>query len=211
MPHAPTRTAGAGALAVLGGLALVWASVAPASAHVTLVPSTTQAGAVSVLELEVPHGCAGSATTALSVRLPEGVVDVSVASTERWTAVHADGAVTFTTEDPLPDAMRDHVELSVRLPDSAGDRLDFPIVQRCRDGEAAWTEVAEDEASADELEMPAPFLVVTEASGASTSEPAPAPAATSGSSRLLAYGAAGAVLVGCLGSWSVLLLRRRRA
>ena len=204
MPRTPTRTAGAGALAVLGGVVLVGVSVVPAAAHVTLVPSTTEAGAMSTLELEVPHGCAGSATTSLSVRLPEGVSEVSVGSTERWAAVHADGAVTFTTDHPLPDAMREHVELSVRLPDSAGDRLDFPIVQRCQEGEAAWTEVAEDAASADELEMPAPFLVVTEASGA------PATVADAGSGRLLTYGAAGAVLVGCLGSWSVLLLRRRR-
>ncbi len=192
-----TRSAAATALAVL--VAVLVLGAAPASAHVTLVASSTAAGATAVLRMEVPHGCGGSATTEVAVRAPTTVTDLAAEDTQRWDArVTADG-VTFRTDEPLPDGMRDEVVLTVRLPDEVGAELVFPVVQRCEAGESAWTEVAGGGASGDELDMPAPVIVVTAADGSIAEAAA------------MSYGAAGLLGVACLGSGIVLLLRRRRA
>lgn len=187
-------------LAVVGLLALA----APASAHVTLTPSTTAAGATAVVRLAVPHGCAGSATTEVSVRMPDAVSEVAAQSTDRWAVERTEEGITYRTDAPLPDALRDEVAFSVRLPDEVGAELVFPVVQRCQEGEAAWTEVAEDAASREELDMPAPVIVVTPA-GATPA------ASVSGGDHLMTYGALGALAAGSLAAGAVLVVRRRRA
>jgi uncharacterized protein YcnI len=186
------RVAVSGALA--GAAVLLGPS--PASAHVTLTPSSTTAGSTAVVRMLVPHGCQGSATTEVAVRMPDEVTDVAVESTDRWRAERTEGAVTYRTDEPLPDGAEDSVEFSVRLPDDVGSVLVFPVVQRCEEGEAAWTEVAADEASREALDRPAPVIVVT---------------ADAGSERLMTLGAAGLLATGCLVAGGVLLLRRRRA
>lgn len=193
------------ALVGLAAVAPLLLSAAPASAHVTIEVSTTGAGETAQVRLEVPHGCAGSATTELAVRMPPEVSEVAAATTERWSADTAVDAVTFRTDDPLPDALTDEVAFSVRLPDEVGAVLVFPVVQRCEEGESAWTEVAEDAASRDALEQPAPVIVVTGTGGG-----AAAPAAEP-DGRLMSYGAAGLLAAGCLASAAVLVARRRRA
>jgi uncharacterized protein YcnI len=150
--------------ATLTGLAtagLVALGTTSALAHVTITPSTTAAGATAELRVEIPHGCVGSATTAISIRMPEGVSDVSASGTERWAVEQAADALTWTTDEPLPDAEHAEVEFSVRLPDDDGATLVFPVIQQCEQGEAAWTEVAEHGEGHDGLERPAPVLVVT--------------------------------------------------
>ncbi|GGM24928.1 YcnI family protein [Promicromonospora citrea] len=181
------------ALSGLAAAALVAVGAGPASAHVTVTPSTTAAGAVAVLTVEVPHGCAGSATRALSLRLPDGVREVTAADTDRWAVEQTADALTWTTDEPLPDGEHAEVELSLRLPDEEGATLVLPVVQRCLEGEAAWTEVAEDGAGHDDLERPAPVLVVT--AGAPSAPPpdeSPEPSATPGEASADAPAVAGA-------------------
>ncbi|RYB92901.1 DUF1775 domain-containing protein [Nocardioides oleivorans] len=200
--------------AVSGALvsAILLLAGGPAAAHVTISASTTAAGATALVRLEVPHGCAGSATTELAVRMPAGVSELTASSTDRWVAEAAGESITFRTDDPLPDALRDEVAFSVRLPDEPGAELVFPIVQRCEEGESAWTEVAEDAASREQLDMPAPVIVVTGADGSEGSDgSAPTAAAGPGDGRLMAYGAVGVLAAGCLASGAVLVMRRRRA
>ncbi|MFD2024837.1 YcnI family protein [Promicromonospora aerolata] len=217
---------------ILSGLAaagLVALGATSAMAHVTITPSTTAAGATTVLRVEVPHGCEGSATTAVSIRMPEGVADVTASSTGRWTVDQTPDALTYTTEEPLQDGEHDEVELSLRLPETAGTTLVFPVVQRCEQGEVAWTEVAEHDEGHDALDRPAPVVVVTSAeagagAGAETEPGADtdtdteteagaeaAGAATGAEERrpLLVYGAAGVLAAGGLAGGAVLLRRRR--
>jgi uncharacterized protein YcnI len=203
------RTSSAAMAAVPAALAVLVVGVAaPASAHVTLDASTTGAGATSVLTMEVPHGCEGSATTEVAVRVPAGVTDVEAADTDRWIAAVTDEGVSFRTEQPLPDGMREQVVFSVRLPDRVGAQLVFPVVQRCEVGESAWTEVSEDDAARADLEMPAPVIVVTAADGSTATSQMSSGAMSSGA---MSYGAAGILGLACLGSGALLLLRRRRA
>ena len=182
------------AAAVAGVLAL---AVAPASAHVTITPDTTAAGAFAVLTVSVPHGCDGSATTRIAISMPEEVPQVTATRNPFWDLdvrtealrepiEDADGneiteresVVVYTAKESLPDAERDTFELSIQLPDDVGETLAFPIVQTCEKGEIAWTEVPEEGQDAEELEHPAPLVTVTEAEegdhhggGASDEEP----------------------------------------
>ena len=199
----------------LSGLAaagLVVLATVPASAHVTITPSTTAAGATAELRVEIPHGCAESATTAITIRMPEEVTEVSATGTDRWAVDQAADALTYSTDTPLPDGEHAEVEFSVRLPDEAGATLVFPVVQRCEVGEAAWTEVAEHAEGHGDLERPAPVLVVTEGKGGGAADEAAdaAPvAADSGRNPTVTYGAAGLLVAGTLAGGFVLLRRRR--
>lgn len=168
--------------ATLTGLAaagIVALGTTSAMAHVTITPSTTAAGATADLRVEIPHGCVGSATTAISIRMPDGVSDVTASDTDRWAVEQAADALTWTTDEPLPDAEHAEVEFSVRLPDDDGATLVFPVIQQCEQGEAAWTEVAEHGEGHDGLERPAPVLVVTPGEPGAGSETAEAEASAS--------------------------------
>ncbi|MFE7508243.1 YcnI family protein [Promicromonospora sp. NPDC057488] len=158
------------ALSGLAAAGLVALATVPASAHVTITPSTTAAGATADLRVEIPHGCAESATTAITIRMPEEVTEVRASGTDRWAVDQAADGLTYSTDTPLPDGEHAEVAFSVRLPDDAGATLVFPVVQRCEVGEAAWTEVAEHAEGHDDLERPAPVLVVTEGKGGEAGE-----------------------------------------
>lgn len=183
------------ALAVLGPVALA----APASAHVELRSSTTTAGESAVLELGFEHGCDGSPTTALAVRLPDGVTDVVPGDDPQWVSEQADGVVTFRAASAIPDGRSATVSLSLTLPATAGT-LAFPTIQSCEAGELAWLE-GPDGVDADALEFPAPSLEVT----------ADTTPAESGSSAGLAVGVVGAGLLGTAVVGGVVARQRRRA
>ena len=174
--HIALPTAGAA-----GALAL---AIAPASAHVTISPDTTAAGSFAVLTVSVPHGCDGSATTKIAISMPEEIPQVTATRNPYWDLevqseplaepiVDAHGneitereaVVVYTAKEPLPDPVRDTLELSIQLPDAVGETFAFPIVQTCEQGETSWTEVADEGQDAEELEHPAPLVTVTEAEG----------------------------------------------
>ena len=170
-------------LAVPAALALVALSATPASAHVTVTPSETGAGAYTVLTFSVGHGCDGSPTTEIAVQIPEGInaatptrqpfydvekviekLDEPITDAHGEEVTERVGQVVYTATTALPDGQRDAFELSVQIPeDAAGETLTFPTIQTCEQGETAWTEVAAE--GAEEPEHPAPAFEVTEATG----------------------------------------------
>jgi uncharacterized protein YcnI len=183
---------------VAGALAL--AVVGPASAHVTVSPSTTEAGAYSILTFSVPHGCDGSATTKLTIKLPEDVVeatptrnpfyDVAKVTKKLDTPITAEDGdqitekvdqIVYTAKTPLPDGQRDAFEVSMQIPEGdAGKTLTFPAIQTCEQGETAWTEVPAAGAPTDSVEHPAPAFQVTAAGGTEASTAASPAADTAG-------------------------------
>lgn len=164
--------------AVSGGVFVMGASTA--AAHVTVDPSNTTAGSYAVLTFAVPHGCDGSATTEVAIKIPENVRSVTPTVNPGWTidkkmvtldAPVADAhgneitqrvdQVVYTALTALPDDMRDAFELSVQLPDTPGESLTFPTIQTCEQGDANWIEIADNDEAA--LEHPAPAFVITAA------------------------------------------------
>lgn len=234
------RTASGVALAALlvPALVLALAVAAPAAAHVTLTPSTTRAGALAVLQFAIGHGCDGSATTAVTIRVPEPITAVTATRHPRWAVeqevvaidppvVDADGtrltervsAVTFRADRPLPEGQRDVLELALVLPE-ADTVLAFPTIQTCEEGETAWTEVPAGGQDPEQLDRPAPTLVVTAADPGTTSAvdtltAVRADAAPGGrgdsEAPLLALGAFGAALLAVLVAIAALARQRRRS
>lgn len=172
------RIAGAGA-AALGIVAL---SAGAASAHVTVTPSTTAAGAYTVLTFAVGHGCEGSPTTKIAIRMPESIPSVTPALNQGWTVrkvsqklaepiedAHGNkiteriSEVVYTARTPLADGFRDTFELSVQVPDAEGETVTFPVVQTCQQGTTSWIETPAEGQDAEELESPAPAFTITAA------------------------------------------------
>lgn len=168
-------------LAATGALAVVGLTAGAASAHVTVTPSTTTAGAYTVLTFGVPHGCEGSPTTKVSIGLPEEILAVTPTVNPGWTVEKvteklpdpiedADGnqltervsQVVYQARTPLPADLRDTLELSLQLPEDAeGQTLAFPVIQTCAKGRTDWVETPASGQDAEELEHPAPAVAVT--------------------------------------------------
>lgn len=147
-------------LAVVVGVGIALWPLASAGAHVTITPSTTDAGGSAVLEVSFAHGCDGAATTAITIQVPEELQSVSPRPAKGWD-VDADAtSVTYRADDPVPDGQRAVFELAVELPERDGLTLTFPTVQSCTGGEIAWIEVPPDGLDADDLELPAPAFTV---------------------------------------------------
>lgn len=162
----------------------------PASAHVTVTASDTDAGAYTVVTVSVPHGCDRSPTTEVAIKMPDGITEVTptrnalydlevVTSKLDDPIVAEDGdeitegvnQIVYTATTPLPDGQRDTFELSLQIPeDAAGQTLAFPTIQTCEEGSVAWTEVAADGQTEDDLEHPAPAFEVTAATAAGDSD-----------------------------------------
>ena len=154
----PARFVTATAAALIVG---IFGFPSPASAHVTVTPSTTAAGAHAVLRFTVGHGCGDSATTAITIQIAPQVTAVTPTRTGRWQVTQHADTVTFSAGTPLPDGERAVVELAVQLPEAPGTTLYFPTIQTCQQGEAAWIEVPRDGQAVGELTLPAPSLVVS--------------------------------------------------
>jgi len=155
-------------------LALILGS-APALAHVTVSPKEAAAGGYVQAAFSVSHGCKGSATVAVRIKLPEGVLSVKPQMKPGWTVdiktrkveggplLH--GKVVNETVDevawrggPLPDHLYDSFGLQMKTPDGAGQTLYFPVVQECEQGVNRWIEIPAAGQSADKLHEPAPVL-----------------------------------------------------
>src|SRR4051812_38490950 len=130
--------------------ALMAAVVTPASAHVTLESSEAKIGGNYKAVLRVPHGCEGTPTTTIRVKIPAGVIGVKPMPKPGWTLA------TVTAKYPKPYALF-HAQVTEgvseiswsggKLPDAwydefvfqgfltgdlkAGETLYFPVVQEC--------------------------------------------------------------------------------
>lgn len=128
-----------------------------ASAHVTLSQGQAPIGTSYKAVLQVPHGCDGSATTAIRVRVPEGVLDVKPMPKPGWTINLVRGkyakpynlyrAEVVTEIDwsggRLPDEYYDEFVFQSFLSGDlkSGQTLYFPVVQECEKGIHRWIEI----------------------------------------------------------------------
>lgn len=164
------RSGAASALAI--GLI---ASAGAASAHVHVDPEDAGAGEATTLTFSFGHGCDGSPTERLEIQIPESVTEATPLDADGWsfdTTTDSDGRVAtivFTADTPIPDHDEASVDIDVTIPDiEPGTVLEFPTVQVCPDGEAAWVQTTADDTEPD---YPAPAVTVTEGSGPVDAEP----------------------------------------
>jgi uncharacterized protein YcnI len=125
----------------------------------------------------IPHGCDGSATTQITVQIPEGVLSVKPQVHAGWTIStkkitlnppvmsHGQNVSEAISEvswkgGPLSDEYMDEFSMSLKLPDRPNARLIFPVIQDCEKGSSRWIEVATSEHAAHEGKFPAPALTL---------------------------------------------------
>jgi len=157
--------------------ALLALASAPALAHVTLETPQAQVGASYKAVLRVPHGCGGSPTIRLRVRVPEGFIGVKPMPKAGWvleTVRSPYGKAYETAHVSLVEGVREISWSGGRLPDdwydefvftgtiasdlAPGSTLYFPAVQDCETGAERWIEIPAEGASAHDLKAPAPGL-----------------------------------------------------
>jgi uncharacterized protein YcnI len=146
-----------------------------AHAHVIIDPPSAPAGAYQRLAFRIGHGCKGSATTAITVEIPEGVIGAKPSPKPGWALSTTQAALAAPVQShgktvtsavreiswrggPLPDAWYDEFVMQVKLPASPG-RYAFKVGQQCEKGRTDWVEVGVPGADAD-LRAPAPVLEV---------------------------------------------------
>jgi uncharacterized protein YcnI len=155
-------------------------SSTPSFAHITLDVREAPADSYYKAVFNVPHGCEGSATTRIRIRIPDGITSVKpqpkpgweVATVKTKLATPIKGShgkvLTETVSEvawsggKLLDEHFDQFMMQVRLPNAApGTVLYFPIVQECEKGVTRWIEVPQPGAKPGRLKEPAPALRLT--------------------------------------------------
>ncbi len=149
-----------------------------ASAHVTLETQQAVAGSTYKAVIRVSHGCDGSATTRIRVRIPEGVIAVKPQPKPGWELTTTVGKLPqpydaghgrTVTEGvievswaggKLADDHYDEFVLRAQLPSRPGV-LYFPIVQDCEKGVHRWIEIPASGKTLDDYKEPAARLTVT--------------------------------------------------
>ena len=152
---------------------------APALAHVTIRPDSAAAGSYFTAEFVVPHGCDGSSTVAVRVKIPDGVTGVKPQLKPGWVATvktrnldapvkTEHGRTVSETVDevewrggPLPDNFYDTFGLIMKLPDAATRPLYFPTIQECEQGVHRWIDIPASGQYRADLHEPAPALKLT--------------------------------------------------
>ena len=139
-----------------------------AQAHVYVVQTEVNAGAYQDFELRVPHGCKGSPTTELRVKMPDGLHWVSPENSHNWKitikmrrlaqAVKVDGVTVTDTVDEIawsgnavPDQMFERFVFNAKVPNEPGRILFFKTIQTCKQGETKWVAVPENPAKLEEF------------------------------------------------------------
>jgi len=144
----------------------VFLAPAIAYAHVTLETGQAVAESYYKAVMRVPHGCQGSPTRRIQVRIPEGVSSVKMQPKPGWrvSAVNRKpgegevpqvGEVTWTG-GPLPDNQFEEFAIFMKLPDRPGETIYFPVVQDCIKGTTRWNEMPDPNKPG--LKEPAPAL-----------------------------------------------------
>ena len=160
-----------------GLIAAGFVSISPVSAHVTLDGREALTDTYFKAVFNVPHGCEGSPTTRIRIRIPDGITSVKVQPKQGWDVStvktkletprkgsHGEAITEAVTEvswagGRLLDEHIDEFMMQIRLPNAApGTVLYFPVVQDCEKGTTRWIEVPEPGAKPGGLKQPAPAL-----------------------------------------------------
>lgn len=151
--------------AVLAVIALTGAVADNAWAHLTIETQKAPAGSFYKAVLGVIHGCQGSATTAIRVKIPEGVTGVRPMPKPGWElSTKKEGNVIAWTGGHLPNGWYNEFVFVAWLPEApAGTMVYFPVVQECVEGVNRWIAIPTEGKSTHEYDKPAPGVMLTAA------------------------------------------------
>jgi periplasmic copper chaperone A len=157
-------------------------SANPAAAHATLETGKAPIGSFYKAVMRVPHGCSGSPTIRVRIRIPEGFIGVKPMPKPGWSLETTKGKYDKPHQlfrASLTEGVREISWSGGRLPDdqydefvftgtiaadaNPGDILWFPTVQDCETGAERWIETPAAGQGHDALKSPAPGLMLTPA------------------------------------------------
>ncbi len=166
--------------------AIFAASLLPcaASAHATLEKTEAAPGAFYKAVMRIPHGCSGSATVRVRVRIPDGFVGVKPMPKPGWILETTKGKYDQTYElyhAKLTEGVKEISWGAGHLPDEDYDEfvfigtfasslapgavVYFPTVQDCEKGAERWIEIPTADKPANSLKSAAPALTLTAPAG----------------------------------------------
>jgi uncharacterized protein YcnI len=155
--------------------------VGTAAAHVEPAVEEAPAGGSTIIPFVVPHGCDGSPTRSVSIRIAAGVTSAKPQAKPGWRLTIVRGKLPQPVKDfagntvtrgvlqvtwsggNLPDSQFDTFNILLGMPNTPGKTVYFPTVQRCAKGVTRWIEIPK--AGQDEPEHPAPGVKLVKSSG----------------------------------------------
>jgi periplasmic copper chaperone A len=162
---------------------LTLALAGTAGAHITANPGEAPSDGYATVSFQVPHGCEESPTTQVRIQIPPSVPSTTPSVHPLWDVATKEGKknkvelhgetitrgvseVIYTAKQPLPPDRLDSFAVSLKLPaGEEGESVYFPTIQRCEKGQTRWIQIPAEGESAEELEEPAPAVVLTAAEG----------------------------------------------
>jgi copper(I)-binding protein len=158
---------------------LTLVGIATATAHAVLDRSLITPGQSINLSLAIEHGCNGSATTALRLQLPDGLLVETANNAEGFRAetVKARFERSWTgPQGPVTEGVKEIIWSGGNLPNKTRGEFSFaihvsadlkatgslalPVIQTCASGENRWIEFADTQSGRDMLKSPAPVLML---------------------------------------------------
>lgn len=161
---------------------LLAATTSFALAHATIEQENVTQNTTEKLTVRIGHGCDGAPTLRVRVRIPDGVIAVKPMPKAGWTLETVvepydepydyygnsltEGVREIVWSGELADAHYDEFVFRGRITESteADSMLYVPVVQECADAAERWIEIPEAGQSGDDLEGPAPGVMVRPAS-----------------------------------------------
>ena len=147
-------------IGAVGAVACLSAASIPTSAHVTLERQEAPVGSSYKAVLRVPHGCNGSPTTAIRVRVPAGLIAVKPMPKPGWQlntvsskypktymlrgASVSEGVTEISwSGGKLLDEHYDEFVFAgtIAAELGGGQTIYFPVVQECEKGVHRWIEI----------------------------------------------------------------------
>jgi uncharacterized protein YcnI len=164
-------------LAATATAAGLFGLTATAAGHALMIEKDVKAGSWHIMQIGIPHGCQGSPTHTIRIKVPDGIVMVRPERKPGWTLsmtmrkmdkpIVTEG-VTYTetvdemiwTGGNLGDMEFDRFGALIKFPDEPGKTLYFKTVQECAKGQHRWIEIPEGGKKWGEYKEPAPFVVL---------------------------------------------------
>lgn len=154
---------------------LLLASPSIAQAHAVLEQNQAVTGSYFTAVMNIGHGCEGSPTLKVRIKIPDGVTGVKPMPKAGWQLetvtgkldkpytdhgkTITEGVTEIVWTGKLLDAHFDQFTMQVKLPDAApGSMIFFPTVQECEKGAHRWIEIPAAGKTRSDYKEPAPFL-----------------------------------------------------
>ena len=150
-------------------------SPAIAAAHMVVDPAEAPAGDFFKAAFRVTHGCQGTPTISVTIRIPDGVLGAKPQAKPGWTIeiktrpvdppvdlghgflLRETASEVTWRGGSLANAHFDEFAISMRTPDKPGTTLYFPSIQTCEKGSYEWVDVPKP-GEHQHLHAPAPAL-----------------------------------------------------